>query len=334
MKEANIVLEDIKNGIVKPIYCLYGEEPFYIDKISNYIEQNLLDEAEKGFNQVVLYGRDVTVDDIVSNAKRYPMMAERQVVIVKEAQDLSRTIEQLAPYAENPQPTTVLVLCYKYKKLDGRKALGKAIRKNGVMFESKTLYENQVVPWISNTIKEAGYKANYKAIQMLSEFLGTDLSKINNELKKLFLVIPKDQEITPELIEENIGISKDFNNFELAKAVGFKDVVGAQRIAQYFVQNPKANPLVLTISSLHGYFVKLLKYHGLPQKDKATVAKTLGIHPFFVEEYVTAARNYPMKRVSAAIANLRELDVKSKGVGASAFTSSDLLKETLVKIMQ
>ena len=167
----------------------------------------------------------------------------------------------------------------------------------------------------------------------IRDSLGVDLGKISNELNKLMLVIPKEQEITPELVEENIGISKDFNNFELAKAIGYKDVVKAQRIVQYFIQNPKANPMVLTISSLHGYFVKLLRYHGLPQKDKATVAKTLGVHPFFVDEYVVAARNYPMKRVSAAIASLREVDVKSKGVGASSLASKDLLKEALVQIM-
>ena len=333
MRAANILLSDLKKGIIKPVYFLYGEEPFYIDQVSDYIEDNLLDEAEKGFNQIILYGRDVTIDDIVSNAKRYPMMAERQVVIVKEAQDLFRTIEQLAPYVENPQPTTVLVLCYKYKKLDGRKPLSKAIKKNGVLLETKKLYDNQVSPWIRTALQNAGYNASPKAIQMLADFLGANLSKITNELNKLMLVIPKEQEITPELVEENIGISKDFNNFELAKAVGYKDVVKAQRIAQYFVQNPKANPLVLSISSLHGYFVKLLKYHGLPQKDKATVAKTLGVNPFFVEEYVTAARNYPMKRVSAALAHLREADVKSKGVGSSSFATNDLLKEVLVKIM-
>jgi len=333
VRAANILLSDLKKGIIKPVYFLYGEEPFYIDQVSDYIEDNLLDEGEKGFNQIILYGRDVSIDDIVSNAKRYPMMADRQVVIVKEAQDLSRTIEQLAPYVENPQPTTVLVLCYKYKKLDGRKPLSKAIKKNGVLLETKKLYDNQVSPWIRAALQNAGYEASPKAIQMLADFLGANLSKIANELNKLMLVIPKEQEITPELVEENIGISKDFNNFELAKAVGYREVVKAQRIAQYFVQNPKANPLVLSISSLHGYFVKLLKYHGLPQKDKATVAKTLGVNPFFVEEYVTAARNYPMKQVSAALAHLREADVKSKGVGASSFATQDLLKEVLVKIM-
>lgn len=333
MSEVNTVLSDIKNGVVKPVYFLYGEEPYFIDQISNYIEHNLLDEVEKGFNQVLLYGRDVSVEDIVSNAKRYPMMAERQVVIVKEAQDLSRTIEQLAPYVENPQPTTVLVLCYKYKKLDGRKGLTKALRKNGVLLESKKLYENKVGSWIRSRLDNAGHKISPKAIQMLVDFLGTDLGKISNELNKLMLVIPKENEITPELVEENIGISKDFNTFELLNAVGAKDMVKAQRIAQYFVQNPKAHPLVLSVSSLHTFFVRLLKYHGLPQKDKGTVAKVLGVSPYFVKDYVLGAKNYPMKRVSAAIAYIRELDVKSKGVGSSAYATQDLLKEALVHIM-
>lgn len=333
MSEVNTVLSDIKNGVVKPVYFLYGDEPYFIDQISNYIEHNLLDEVEKGFNQVLLYGRDVSVEDIVSNAKRYPMMAERQVVIVKEAQDLSRTIEQLAPYVENPQPTTVLVLCYKYKKLDGRKGLTKALRKNGVLLESKKLYENKVGPWIRSRLDNAGYKISPKAIQMLVDFLGTDLGKISNELNKLMLVIPKENEITPELVEENIGISKDFNTFELLNAVGAKDMVKAQRIAQYFVQNPKAHPLVLSVSSLHTFFVRLLKYHGLPQKDKGTVARVLGVNPYFVKDYVLGAKNYPMKRVSAAIACIRELDVKSKGVGSSTYATHDLLKEALVHIM-
>lgn len=333
MQAVNTILSDIKNGVIKPIYFLYGEEPYFIDQLSGYIEQHLLDETEKGFNQIILYGRDVSIDDIVSHAKRYPMMAERQVVIVKEAQDLSRSIEQLTAYAENPQPTTVLVLCYKYKKLDGRKGLAKTIKKNGVLLETKKMYDNQVGPWISSALRNAGYKINPKAVQMLGDFLGTDLSKITNELNKLMLVINKEQEITPELVEENIGISKDYNNFELLKAVGGKDMVKAQRIVQYFVQNPKSNPLVLTVSSLHTFFTRLLKYHGLPQKDKDTVVKTLGVSPFFFNEYVTAARHYPMKKVSAAIASLRELDVKSKGVGSSSFATADLLKEALVKIM-
>ncbi len=333
MQNAKKILSDLKKEDIQPIYFLSGEEPYFIDQIADYIEANILDESEKGFNQMVLYGRDVTIDDIVSNAKRYPMMADRQVVIVKEAQELSRTIDKLSSYVENPQPSTVLVVCYKYKKLDKRKGLAKALKKNGVHYESKKLYENQVGDWLRDVLAKEDYKINPKASQILVEYLGTDLSKVRNELTKLMLILPKGSEITPEAIEENIGISKDFNNFELRKAVGERNIVKAQRISLYFTQNPKDNPLVLTISSLYGFFSNLLKYHGLPQKDKSTVAKVLGINPYFVGEYTTAARHYPMKRVSAAIALLREADVKSKGVGASAFATPDLLKELLVKIM-
>ncbi len=333
MEHAKNIVADIKNGIIKPIYFLSGEEPYFIDQISNYIEQNVLDESEKGFNQMVLYGRDVTVDDIVSNAKRYPMMAERQVIIVKEAQDLSRTIEKLAAYVENPQPSTVLVVAYKYKKLDKRKGLAKALKKHGILYENKKLYENKVGDWIRNVLIDHGYHIQPKAAQMLVDYLGNDLSKVNNELNKLMLILPKGSDITPQAIEENIGISKDYNIFELRKAIVEKDVFKAQRIAHYFTQNPKDNPLVLTVGQLFSLFSNIMKYHGLPQKDKATVAKTLGVSPFFVGEYIIAARNYPMKKVSSCITMIREVDVKSKGVGASAFASNDLLKELLVKIM-
>ncbi len=223
MDEVKSIVTAIKKGDVKPIYFLMGEESYFIDKISDYIEDNVLQEEEKGFNQMVLYGRDVSIEDIVGNAKRYPMMAEKQVMIVKEAQDLSRTIEQLTDYAENPQPSTVLVFYYKYKKLDKRKKLHKAIAKNGVIYESKRLYDNQVADWIQKEMHDRGYQIAPKAAQMLVEFLGNDLSKIDNELQKLQLIAPKGTNITPELIEENIGISKDFNNFELRKAIGMKD---------------------------------------------------------------------------------------------------------------
>jgi len=310
-----------------------GEEPYYIDKISDFIEQNVLSEEEKGFNQMVLYGRDVTIDDIVANAKRYPMMAERQVVIVKEAQDLSRTIEKLVDYAANPQTTTVLVLNYKYKKIDKRKTLYKTINKTGVVYESKKLYENQVGEWIRRVLSPKDYSITPKAAQMLVEFLGTDLSKINNELEKLQIILPKGSQITPELIEENIGISKDFNNFELRKAVGNKDVVKAQQIVKYFGDNPRSNPMVVTVSLLFSFFSQLLHYHGLNDKSSRSVASALRINPYFVNEYITAARNYPMKKVSKAISTLREFDVKSKGVGANAVPQGDLLKELLVRIM-
>lgn len=334
MDEVKALVEDLKKGQIKPIYFLMGEEAYYIDKISDFIEDNLLDEAEKGFNQMVLYGRDVTIDDIVSNAKRYPMMAERQVVIVKEAQDLSRTIEKLSSYAENPQPTTVLVVNYKYKKIDKRKALYKAINKNGsVVFESKKLYDNQVPDWIRRVLKGHGYDISPKAAQMLVEFLGTDLSKVNNELDKLKIVLPKGTQITPEHIEENIGISKDFNNFELRKAVGERNIVKAHQIAKYFADNPKDNPMVVTVALLFNFFSQLLHLHGMTDKNPRSVASALRVNPYFVNEYLTAAHNYPMKKVSAVVALLREFDVKSKGVGANAVPQGDLLRELLVRIM-
>lgn len=333
MDEVKQLVNDIKSGIIKPIYFLMGEEPYYIDRISDFIEDNILTEEEKGFNQMVLYGRDVSIDDIVSNAKRYPMMAERQVVIVKEAQDLSRTIEKLVAYAENPQPTTVLVVNYKYKKIDKRKALYKAINKLGVVYESKKLYENQVADWIRRVLSPKGYSISHKAAQMLVEFLGTDLSKINNELEKLQLIVPKDTQISPELIEENIGISKDYNNFELRKAIGEKNVVKAHQIINYFADNPKDNPMVVTVSLLFSFFSQLLHLHGMNDKSPRNIASKLRINPYFVSEYTNAARNYPMKKVSNVIATLREFDVKSKGVGANAVPQGDLLKELLVRIM-
>jgi|SRR5690554_4458779 len=324
------IINDLKNGTIKPIYFLMGDEPYYIDGISKYIEENVLSEEEKGFNQMVLYGRDITIDDVVSNAKRYPMMAEKQVVIVKEAQDLSRTIENLVNYAKNPQPTTILVMCYKYKTLDKRKKLAKEIAKTGVLFESKKLYENQVPDWIKRVLAGKGYTITPKAAQMLVEFLGNDLSKVNNELEKLQLILNAGGQITPQLIEENIGISKDFNNFELQNAIGERDMKKAFAIVQYFSQNPKNNPIVVTIGLLYGFFSKLLKYHALSNKRDAS--RMLGINPFFIKDYQTAARNFPMKKVSSAIAAIREVDMKSKGVGAANLSQGDLLKELLIKV--
>ncbi|WP_411766875.1 DNA polymerase III subunit delta [Winogradskyella sp. A3E31] len=332
MEEAKQIVTDIQKGNVSPIYFLMGEEAYYIDKISDFIEESILDEAEKGFNQMVLYGRDVSIDDIVSNAKRYPMMAERQVVIVKEAQDLSRTIEKLVDYVNNPQPTTVLVLNYKYKKLDKRKGLYKALKKNSVVFESKKLYENQVADWIRRVLSGQNYSISPKAAQMLVEFLGNDLGKIDNELSKLKIILPKGTQITPEHIEENIGISKDFNNFELRKAVGERDTLKAFRIVKYFADNPKDNPMVVTVSLLFNFFSQLLHVHGLNDKSPRSVASAIKVNPYFVNEYLTAARNYPMKKVSAIVTSLRSFDVKSKGVGANAVPQGDLLKELLVQI--
>ena len=332
MNEINAIVTDIKNGKTKPIYFLMGEEPYYIDQISDLIEANVLDETEKGFNLQVMYGRDVAIDDIISAAKRYPMMSEKQVLIVKEAQDLSRSIEKLVSYAENVQSTTVLVINYKYKKLDKRKKLYKAIDKVGVLFDSKKLYDNQVADWIRRVLSGKNYKIEPKAAQMLVEFLGTDLSKIANELKKLMLILPKETIITDHHIEENIGISKDFNNFELLKAIGSVNVVKANRIINYFVENPKNNPTVMTISLLNNFFTKLLLFHGLQDKSKSSVSKSLGVGFYFVDDYFLAAKNYTMRKVAKVIGYLRDADVKSKGVCASQ-TQEDILKELIFKIL-
>ncbi|SMC71621.1 DNA polymerase III subunit delta [Cellulophaga tyrosinoxydans] len=332
MDEVKKIVNDIKSGHIKPIYFLMGDEAYYIDKLAEFIENNILSEEERGFNQMTLYGKDVTIEDIIGNAKRYPMMAEHQVIIVKEAQHLSRTIENLSAYAEHPQMSTVLVLCYKYAKLDKRKKIYKAIQKTGLIFESKKLYENQVADWIKKVLAGSGYSITPKAAILLVEFLGTDLSKINNELEKLKLVIPKTKEIDPEAIEANIGISKDYNNFELKKALGERNVLKATRILNYFAQNPKDNPFVLTITLLNSFFTQLLQYHGMKDHNPKNVASILGISPYFVSEYQIAAKNYPMKKVSAIIADLRELDAKGKGVGAN-LSQEDLLKELLIKII-
>jgi DNA polymerase-3 subunit delta len=332
MDEVVKIVNDIKAGNIKPIYFLMGEEPYYIDKLSEYIEQNLLSEEEKGFNQTVLYGRDVSIEDIISTAKRYPMMAERQVVIVKEAQDLTKTIDKLESYAANPMPSTVLVFCYKYKTLDKRKKVTKELAKTGLVYESKKLYENKVGEWISRVLQGKNFTIEPKASAMLVEFLGTDLSKINNELEKLRIVLPKGSMITAKHIEENIGFSKDFNNFELINAIGYRNQLKAYQIAQYFSENEKANPMVVTTSTVFGFFVKLLKYHGLKDRNPKNVAAVLGVNPYFLKDYDVALKNYPMKKVSAIIATIRDIDVKSKGVGASGMASGDLLKELLFKV--
>ncbi|MEK8179501.1 DNA polymerase III subunit delta [Flavobacterium buctense] len=334
MDEVVKIINDIKAGKVKPIYFLMGEEPYYIDRITEYLEHNLLTEEEKGFNQMVLYGRDTTIEDIVSNAKRYPMMAERQVVIVKEAQDLSRTIENLESYALNPQPTTVLVMAYKYKTLDKRKKLVKTIDKMGLVYESKKLYENQVGQWITRVLQGRGYSIEPKANAMLVAFLGNDLSRIANELTKLEIILPKGSAITPHHIEENIGFSKDFNVFEFRKAIGEGNQFKAYQIANYFSQNQKDNPMVVVNAQVFSFFSALLLYHGLKDKSPTNVARVLKVNPYFVNDYIGAARNYPMKKISSIVATLRNVDVKGKGVGAANLEEADLYKEMLTSIFR
>lgn len=326
------ITNDIKAGNIKPIYFFMGEEPYYIDKLADFIENNVLQDHEKDFNQTILYGRDISIEDIVSAAKRYPMMADKQVIIVREAQELSRTIENLVAYTENMQESTVLVICYKYKSINKAKKLYKNIVKKGLVYESKKLYENQVGAWITKLLQGKKIAIEPKANQMLVDFLGSDLSRIANEIDKLSIILKPGETINPAIIEENIGFSKDFNPFEFRAAIAQRNELMAYKIANYFANNEKENPFVLTIGLLFSYFSQVLQFHGLKDKNPSNVASVLRINPYFVKDYELAARNYPMKKVSGIINTIRIIDLKSKGVGASNLPKSDLYKELLIHV--
>ncbi len=336
MKEVQYIINDIKNGNIKPIYFLAGEETFFIDQISNYIEENLLPQEAKGFDQTIVYGLDVQLPDLLMQARQFPMIGERQLIIIKEAQHLFKKkadTDALENYLQQPPETTVLVFNYKYKKLDKRKKVYKLIAKQGIYFESKKLYERDTINWIVTTLKTMGHNIDMKSAQMLIDFLGTDLSKIYNELQKLDIIVDKDTPITPEIIEQHIGISKDYNNFELKSAVAAGDYLKAQRIARYFAANPKEHPLVVSISLLYNFFRDLYIYHVLDDKSPNAVAKALNINPYFVKEYQTAAKKYMMKKITKNMGYLKDADLKSKGVGAGSMQEKDILNELLFKLM-
>lgn len=331
MDEIIKIVKDINEKRIKPIYFLMGDEPYYIDKLSDYIEENVLTDDEKGFNQTILYGRDVEVEDIISTCKRYPMMADYQVVIVKEAQDLSRTIDKLESYVDNATPTTVLVICYKYKTLDKRKKICKTIADKGLLFESKKLYDSALPQWLKRVLAGKKLDIEPKASAMLIDFLGNDLSKISNEIDKLAIILPAGSTITPDEIEKNIGFSKDFNIFEFQKAIGQKNVVKSYSIAYYFHENPKDHNVIAVTGILFSFFSKLLQYHGLKDKSPKNAASVLKISPYFVGDYELAAKNYQMRKVSQIVASLRDIDVKSKGVGAT-LSDKELYKTLLFTI--
>ena len=327
------IMSDLKNRIYKPVYFLAGEEPYYIDLITNHIEENILPEAEKAFNQIVLYGDDTTIPAIIETSLRFPMMSNHQVIIVKEAQSLKK-MDDLAYYIEKPLLSTILVINYKYKVLDKRTKLYKLIDSKALYFESNRLRDYQVPPWIERYLMLKGIKTEPNASAMLTEYLGTDLHKIVNELDKLLITMPAGRPvITTELIEKNIGISKDYNNFELQKAIGEKNILKANMIVHYFADNPKDNPINLTIASLFSYFTKVLTYHYLIDKSKNNVASVLKINPFFVKDYETTAVKYSIRKTVEIIGMLRTYDMKSKGFGDLSSTPGDLLKELVYKIL-
>jgi DNA polymerase-3 subunit delta len=324
------IIGDLKKKKYSPVYFLMGEEPYFIDLISDYAEKQILDDTEKEFNLQVLYGRDVDVQTIISEAKRYPMMSDKQVVIIKEAQNV-RNIEDLESYISQPLDSTLLFICYKYKTLDKRKTFPKTVAKKGVLFESKKLYDNKVPDWISGYLKEKNYTANPKATQLLTEYLGADLGKIANELDKLMINLKEGSEITPDHIQNNIGISKDYNTFELTAALGKKDILKSNRIVNYFASNSKDHPMVLTIAALYGYYIKVLQYHFLENKSQA--ASALGVNPYFVKDYVEAAQNYPPGKIKTIISALREYDLRFKGVDNASTDEGQLMKEMVYRIL-
>ncbi len=327
------IMDSLKARNFRPVYFLHGKESYYIDQISNYIERNVLTEGERSFNQTILYGKDTdfqTLRDIIS---RYPMMAERQVVILKEAQEM-RALSELAAYLEKPVPTTLLVICYKHKKFDGRTKFGKLVKKQTAMLETKPIYDNQMPDWITSYLKRKKLDISPNAAHLTAEYLGTDLSKVANELDKLAINVPKGTKVSVQHIQDNIGISKDYNVFELQKALGLRQVLKANRIVNYFIANPKQHPLVMVIPALYNYFSKLYLLHHLRGASDQEIQKTCSIgSSYFIREYKAAARQFPLPKIKQIISALSEYDLRSKGVKNQSTANGALLKELVFKIL-
>jgi len=326
------IINSLKQKKFRPIYFLHGNEPFFIDQVSDYIENNVLDEAEKSFNFSILYGRDAEISQIIETAKRFPMMSEYQVLIIKEAQDLKK-IEELEGYFSQPVSSTILVICHKYKTADKRKKYLKAVQKNGVLFESKKLYENEIPKWIQDFSTAKGLKISPKSTILLCEFLGNDLQKISNEIDKLSIILGKGETITPEAIEENIGISKDFNNFELQKAISLKDGFKAFQIVTYFANNPKEHSIFMILPSLAKHFTRILTIQYETNKNPKHLASVLKMSPFFISEIIQASKLYTPRRVTEIIHEIKLADLTSKGINTTNNNEGEILKELIYKIL-
>jgi len=328
----NRLIQDISAGKIQPVYFLQGDEPWYIDRVADHLADHVLTDEEKAFNLQVLYGKDTQMAAVVMAARRFPMMSRYQVIIVKEAQLMGK-LEGLEHYLSSPLATTVLVFCYKYKKLDKRSKVAKMIAEKYVLFESPRIREDKVPDWITSYLGEKGYQIEPKAAWLMVEYLGSELDKVANELNKMMLSADgNSKQITSSMVESNIGISKDYNNFELTKALAAGDVLKANRIIRYFERNPKNNPIVLTLSSMFYYFSKILLVHANKGKNRNELAREVGVPPFFVPEYEQASRKFTPARTREIISMLREYDVKSKGLGSMA-PDGELLKELVYKIM-
>lgn len=329
-----LILKDLQNKIFSPVYFLHGEEPYFTDQLTTYIENNVLDDSVREFNQTVVYGRDTTVKDIIHLARSFPMMGNFQVIILKEAQELKK-IEEFEAYLDAPMETTILVISYKYKKFDKRKAFYKKLTKSkdAVIFESKRIRDYEVPKWIEKTISQNGYKIHPIASGILSDHLGNDLNKISNEIEKLMINVVPGSEITLDEIEANIGISKDFNIFEFQKSLWKKNALKAQRIVNYFESNPKEHPLQMISVMLHNFFMKVFLFHQIKNMDEHKIAAELGISPFFVKDYQQASKVFSAQKTKSIISQIKILDLKSKGVGSSDAQSYDELKALVFNIM-
>lgn len=338
MADYHSILKDLKSGVFAPVYFLQGEETFFIDSITDFVELNALDATQKSFNQVVLYGKDTSLVEVVGAARRYPMMGERQVVIVKEAQDLADWRKEdrqtmLLNYLENPLPSTILVFAYKYKSLDKRTKLGKALEKKTVLLSTKKLYDNQIPDWIQSYASTQGIKIENNAVIVLSENIGNNLKRIANELEKLKLNLKAGDAIDAAMIQRYVGISKDYNIFELQKAIGGRNKSKAFKIMNLFASDVKANPPVLIVSGLFSYFSKLLLIHHSGSKEQGAISKIIGVNPYFVREYLQAAANYPIRKVIGSLSAIKEADLQLKGIGYAPIKPERLLTELVFKIM-
>ena len=328
----NEIIASIDKKEYKNLYFLSGDESYYIDKISIYISEKILNDEDKAFNQVILYGKETSASEIISEVKQYPFGAKYRVIIIKEAQYVAN-IENIENYIKKPLSTTILVICYKNKKIDKRKSFIKYIQKNLLLFESNKLYDNQVVSWINSYCKENKRLISNKSCAILAEYLGASLTKITNELDKLFININKEQEITPILIEQNIGISKDYNVFEFQNSLGKKDVMQCNKIANYLSSNSKIYPFVLTITSVFSFCQKIIIYKQIQNQDKQQIATALKINPYFISQYQIASNNYSIKQLNYIFKYIREYELRSKGIGNKNTTSESLLKELTFKIL-
>lgn len=328
------IVRNLKNEVYSPIYFLMGEEDYCIDRISDYLVNHALTETEKEFNLTVLYGADTDIATVINAAKRYPMMSKYQVVVVKEAQHL-RNIEELTYYLQKPLASTILVFCYKHGALDRRKKITAEIEKAGVLFESKKLKEAQLPGFISSYLKRKQVEIEPKASEMMAEFVGADLNRMAGELEKLIITLPAGQKrITPELIERNIGISKDYNNFELRNALIAKDVLKANQIVKYFEENPKNNPLQVTLAVLFNFFANLMLAYYAPEKTDQGIAAQLGLRsPWQSKDYMIAMQKYSGVKVMQIIGAIRECDAKSKGIGNPSTPDGELLRSLVYMIL-